>query len=52
MEKTMFNGETNNWCAYCMRHHCAMTFRQMRRKECLLKQCKYLEKREEHQVWR
>lgn len=52
MEKTLYDGESNNWCAYCTLHRCAMTFKQMRRKECLLKQCKYLVKREGHRIWR
>lgn len=52
MVPTMFNSQSDNWCAYCKYHNCAMTYKQVRIKECLQKQCWHLTKREEHQVWR
>ena len=52
MERIMFNGQSENWCAYCKYHHCAMTYKQVRMKKCLQKQCWHLVKRETHQVWR
>lgn len=36
---------------YCHRHHCYITTKQIKQKECLSKQCHHLEKRE-HEFWR
>ena len=36
---------------YCKYHKCYMTFKQIKKKECLQKQCKALE-RISHQFWR
>lgn len=52
MEKTLYNGWSDNCCAYCKLHGCSMTAKQMRKKECLKKQCFHLVKNEEHQIWR
>ena len=52
MQKTLFNGYSNNCCAYCKLHKCAMTVKQMKAKECLNKQCYHLIKNEEHQIWK
>ena len=52
MEKTLFNGCSDNCCADCKLHKCSMTVKQMRMKECLRKQCWHLEKNENHQYWR
>ena len=51
MKHTLFNGSSNNCCGYCQLHHCAMTVKQMRAKECLSKQCWHLTKYEEHPYW-
>lgn len=51
MQKTLYNGHSDNCCAYCRLHNCAMTVKQMKKKECLKKQCRHLEKNEEHQIW-
>ena len=52
MEKTLYNNYSDNCCAYCKLHKCSMTVKQMKRKECLKKQCWHLEKNEEHDYWR
>ena len=36
---------------YCHKHHCCMTSVQLKRKECLNKQCFHLE-RKEHEYWK
>ena len=51
MEKTLYNGYSNNCCAYCKLHRCGMTVKQMKKKECLKKQCRHLLKNEEHPIW-
>lgn len=52
MKQTLYNGCSDNCCAYCKLHHCSMTVRQMKIKECLQKQCWHLDKNEEHPYWR
>ena len=52
MQKTLYNGSSDNCCAYCNLHHCGMTAKQMRSKECLRKQCWHLVKNEQHDYWR
>ena len=51
MQKTLFNGYSDNCCAYCKYHMCGMTFKQIRVKDCLNKQCHYLIRKETHPVW-
>ncbi len=51
MQKTLYNGYSDNCCAYCKLHQCGITVKQMRKKECLNKQCYHLVKNEEHQIW-
>lgn len=51
MKHTLFNGNSNNCCGYCQLHHCSITVKQMRVKECLSKQCRHLAKYEEHPYW-
>lgn len=50
--KTLYNGCSDNCCAYCKLHQCSMTVKQMRQKECLPKQCWYLVKNEDHPYWK
>ena len=54
MEEKMclYNTQSKNVAAWCSYHHCHMTVKQMRCKECLKKQCHYLKKNEEHEYWR
>lgn len=52
MNKTLYNCYSDNCCAYCKLHGCYMTVKQMKKKECLKKQCYYLQKIEEHDIWR
>ena len=51
MKECLFNTYSSNCCAYCKLHHCSMTVKQMKTKECLKKQCWHLVKNEEHQYW-
>ena len=48
----LFNTHSENVAAYCIHHRCSMTVRQMRTKECLRKQCRHLQKNEQHQYWK
>lgn len=52
MEECLFNSQSNNCCGYCHYHHCAMTVKQMRCKNCLGKECRHLIKNENHPYWR
>ena len=52
MKECLFNTYSNNCCAYCKLHHCSMTVKQMKAKECLQKQCWHLMKNENHQYWK
>lgn len=52
MEACLFNTQSDNIAAYCKHHHCGVTVKQMRTKNCLGKQCNYLIKNEQHQYWR
>ena len=48
--RTLYGSKTSNSCAYCYKHHKALTPRQMRTKKCLEKQCAAL-CRCEHPYW-
>ena len=52
MKKTLYNCYSDNCCAYCKLHGCSMTVKQMKKKECLKKQCFHLQKNENHDIWR
>lgn len=52
MKNCLFNTHSDNVAAYCRYHHCSMTVKQMRCKNCLAKQCHYLVKNEDHQYWK
>ena len=43
--------EKNKSCAFCTHHHCYLTVKQLRRHDCLAKQCNYLKKNESHNWW-
>ena len=47
----LYNTSSDNVVAYCKYHHCGMTVKQMRCKNCLGKQCRHLQRNEEHQFW-
>lgn len=52
METCLFNTYSDNVAGYCRLHRCSMTVKQIRRKECLQKQCWHLQKNESHSWWR
>lgn len=52
MEACLFNTCSNNIAAYCKHHHCGMTVKQMKCKNCLGKNCWYLYKNENHPYWK
>ena len=52
MKTCLFNTHSDNVVAYCRHHRCGMTVKQMKCKNCLGKQCYYLQKNEDHQYWR
>ena len=53
MLQSLYNTEISEkkCIGYCGRHHCYLSVTQLKRKECLLKQCTHLEKHE-HEYWR
>lgn len=52
MKMCLFQTRSNNIAGYCKLHHCSMTVKQIKCRECLKKQCWYLQKNEEHSWWR
>lgn len=52
MKTCLFNTQSDNIAGYCRHHHCYMTVKQIKCKNCLGKQCWYLVKNEEHEWWR
>ena len=52
MKKTLYDSYSDNCCAYCKYHGCFMTAKQMTKKECLKKQCRHLQKNEDHDIWK
>lgn len=52
MLRSLYNTEISekHCIGYCKRHCCYMTCKQLKRKECLKKQCHALEKRK-HEFW-
>lgn len=39
-------------CGYCKRHQKGITWRQVKAKGCLQKQCWYFRKYEDHEIWK
>lgn len=52
MKTCLFNTQSDNVVAWCKYHHCGMTVKQMKCKNCLGKQCRHLVKNEDHQFWK
>lgn len=52
MQACLFNTNSNNVVAYCKHHNCGMTAKQMKCKNCLGKECWYLQKNEAHPYWK
>ena len=52
MKTCLFNTYSDNVAAYCRHHRCGMTVKQVKCKNCLGKQCYYLQKNEDHPYWR
>ena len=53
MLQSLYNTEISEkkCIGYCGRHHCYLSVTQLKRKECLKKQCLHL-KRHDHEFWR
>ena len=49
--KTLYGTVARSPCAYCKKHNCALTWKQIKTRECLKKQCWYL-KKYDHEVWK
>lgn len=47
---TFYGGRSSNVCAFCWKHRKALTPKQLRRRECLKRQCDALE-RYDHPLW-
>lgn len=52
MEACLYNTRSDNVVARCKYHHCGMTVRQMKCKNCLGKNCWHFEKNEKHPYWK
>lgn len=52
MKTCLFNTCSDNVAGYCKLHHCSLTVKQIKAKECLKKQCWHLQKNEAHDWWR
>ena len=52
MEACLSNTCSNNVAAYCKYHKCGLTVKQIKVKNCLGKQCWYLQKNESHEWWK
>ena len=48
--RTFYGSSTSNSCAYCYKHHLAMTPQQMKKRKCLEKRCGALQ-RCDHPYW-
>lgn len=51
-EKTLYNGISKKCAAYCKKHHCGLTTKQLKGRECLRKECWHFMKNEEHPYWK
>lgn len=53
MLQSLYNTEIHErrCIGFCWHHHCYLSATQLRQKECLKKQCTYLEKYE-HEFWK
>ena len=52
MAECLYNTYSHNIAGYCKHHHCAMTVKQIKTKNCLGKNCWYLRKNENHDWWK
>lgn len=52
MKECLFSTYSDNIAGYCKLHHCSMTVKQIRQKECLGKQCWHLKRNEQHSWWK
>lgn len=51
LQLSIFNNYIKSPCGYCRRHHGVLSVQQMKKKQCLQKQCHHLEKYEDHEYW-
>lgn len=51
MEKSIYGGKTKNPAAYCALHNGTLSVKEMKKKQCLGKQCRHLRKNEQHEYW-
>ena len=49
--KSLYAGSPKNPAGFCKYHHCYVTVAEMRKHECLQKQCKNLIRMEQHPWW-
>lgn len=52
MHKTLNDTYAKSPCAYCRKHCCSLTVKQLKGRECLKKNCWYLVKYPEHEWWK
>ena len=48
----MYKTYSDNVAGWCTYHHCNLTVKQIKCKNCLGKQCRYLRKNANHNWWR
>lgn len=48
----MYGSESDNVCAYCKKHKKWMTVKQVRKRECLKRRCRYFIRNEDHSWWK
>lgn len=51
MQTCLYHSFSNNVCANCKLHHCGLTVKQMKHKNCLGKSCWHLQRNEGHPYW-
>ena len=49
--EVLFGTCSENCAGYCRMHQCGLTAKQIRGKNCLGKNCWYLQRNEEHEWW-
>ena len=49
--RTLYGTVARSPCAYCMKHEVSLTVKQVKKKQCLSKECWHL-KKYEHEFWR
>ena len=49
--EVLYGTHSENCAGYCKKHSCGMTVKQIRNRNCLVKNCWHLQKNEDHEWW-